>query len=101
MEYPKYVFWCKSTNLKAICRILRLTFTTLGKFSKRQIDDVLYFSQKTGVNISCKLSPMKTIYTICLILLSGKSISKCRVNLLPRVLSVDLSYDDTLFEVHC
>ena len=51
-----------------------------------------YFSQKTGFDISCKLSPEETICMKYQILFSGKNkknISKCRLlKILPRVLSV-------------
>ena len=50
------------------------------------------FSQKTGYDISYKLSPKETICMKCHILFSGKNkknISKCRLlKILPRVLSV-------------
>ena len=38
-----------------------------------------YFSQKTGFDISCKLSPIKTICMKCQILFSGKN--KKNINL--------------------
>ena len=51
-----------------------------------------YFSQKTGFDISCKLSPQETVCMKCQILFSGKNnknISKCRLlKISPRVLSV-------------
>ena len=50
-----------------------------------------YFSQKTGFDISCKLSPLETICMKCQILFSGKNISKCPLlNFSPRVLSINL-----------
>ena len=51
-----------------------------------------YFSQKTGSDISCKLSPMETTCMKCQSLFSGqnkKNISKCRLlKFLPSMLSV-------------
>ena len=42
------------------------TLRTLGKiFRGRHIEIVSHFSQKTGFDISCKLSPMKTICMTC------------------------------------
>ena len=53
-----------------------------------------YFSQKTGFEISCKLSPVETICMKCQTLFSGKSkknISKfCLLEILLRVLSINL-----------
>ena len=50
-----------------------------------------YSSQKTGFDISCKLSPLETVCMKCQNLFSGKNkknISKCRLlKFLPRVLS--------------
>ena len=74
---------------------------SLGIFSRRQIDDIFsYFSQKTGSDISCKLSPEETICMQCQILFSGKNkknISKCRLlKILPRVLSVKEKCSKTL-----
>ena len=68
-------------------------YHSLGIFSRRQIDDIfLIFFQKTGFDISCKLSPKETICMKCHILFSEKNkknISKCRLlKILPRVLSV-------------
>ena len=37
----------------------------------------LYFSQKTGFCIPCKLSPLETIYMKCLIQFSGEKKKKC------------------------
>ena len=46
----------------------------LGKFSRPQIDDIiLIFPRKQGFDISCKLSPMKTICMKCQNLFSGKN----------------------------
>ena len=59
-----------------IISILKLN--TLGKnFSRRQIGDIFsYFCQKTGLDISCKLSPVETICMNCPILFSGKNKKK-------------------------
>ena len=54
-----------------------------------------YFSQKTGSDISCKLSPMETICRKCQILFPGqnkKNNSKCPLLKNPRVLSVKSKY---------
>ena len=49
----------------------------LALWVKFSADDILkyfsYFSQKTGFDISCKLSPKKTICMKCQILFSGKN----------------------------
>ena len=44
----------------------------LGRFSRRQIDVCLFFPQKTGSGMSCKLSPKETICMKFQILFSGK-----------------------------
>ena len=53
--------------------------------SKNSADDILncfsYFSQKTGFDISCKLSPLETICMKCQILFSRKN-KKTIINLL-------------------
>ena len=47
----------------------------LALWVKNSADDILeyfsYFSKKTGLDISCKLSPVETICMICQILFSG------------------------------
>ena len=54
-----------------------------------------YFSQNTGFEISCKLSPLATIYMKCQILFPGKNkknISKCcLLKILPKGLSVKMT----------
>ena len=61
---------------------------------KRQTDDIFHLSQKIGFDISCKLSPKKTICMEYQNLFSGKykkNIAKCRLlKLLPSMLSVNL-----------
>ena len=69
----------KAHEVKRACSKLldkhskELTLSTLGKFSA---DDILkyisYFSQKTELNMSCKLCPLETICMTCQILFSGK-----------------------------
>ena len=54
-------------------------------FSRRQIETFSYFSQKTSLDISCKLSPLETSCMKCLILLSRK-IKKNVINLSSAVL---------------
>ena len=55
--------------------------STLGKiFSRRLTENFSYFSQKTGFDIPCKLSPMETICMKCQILFSEKN--KKKINLL-------------------
>ena len=57
-----------------LSRVILLTLSTLGKiFSRRHIDWFSYFSQKTGFDISCKLSQLETICMKCQILFSGKN----------------------------
>ena len=55
-----------------------------------------YFSQKTGFDISCKLSPKETICMKCQTLFSGenkKNISKCRLlKFVPSMLSIEVFY---------
>ena len=51
-------------------------FSTLGKFfSKQHIEIFFVFSQKTGLDIVCKLSPLETTCMKCQILFSGKNIT--------------------------
>ena len=61
--------------------------------SADEIDEILLiFAQKIGFDISCKLSPKKTICMKCQIPFSGKNqknMSKCLLKCLPRVLSVN------------
>ena len=67
--------------------------STLGKIFSFSADDILkyfpYFYQKTGFDISCKLSPMETICRQCQSLTSGKNkknaISMSSVELAKRV----------------
>ena len=77
---------------KIITIIDIVTFTTL--WANSAIDKLMIFLfsfQKTGFDISCKLSPMETICMKCQILFSvkiKKNISKCcLLKILPRVLS--------------
>ena len=49
-------------------------YLSLGKFSRQQTDDIF---QKTGVAISCKLSPQETICMKRQTLFSGKNKKKC------------------------
>ena len=51
-----------------------LKISTLGKISADDIlKYLLYFSQKTGFDMSCKLSPMETICMKFRILFSGEN----------------------------
>ena len=71
---------CKLSPMETIC--IKCKILLSGKEKKNLLwvkfsaDDILkyfpYFSQKTGFDISCKLSPMETICIKCKILLSGK-----------------------------
>ena len=62
-------------------RILKRQFA-FGKFSEDEILKLFsYFSQKTGFDIPCKLSPLETICMECQILFSRKS-KKNMINLL-------------------
>ena len=70
---------------------LQVLVYALALWVKFSADDILkyfsYFSQKTGLDISCKLSPLETICMKCHILFSGKykkNISKCRLLKMPR-----------------
>ena len=59
-------------RLLYICKDVNL-YHSLGIFSRRQTDNTFsYFTQKTGFDISCKLSPKETICMKCQILFSGK-----------------------------
>ena len=56
-----------------MCSFTHLMFSTLDKiFSRQPAGDMLIFSQKTGFDISCKLSPLETICMKCQIVFSGK-----------------------------
>ena len=51
-----------------------LTHSTVDKnFSRRHLEYFSFFSQKTGFDISCKLSPLETICMKCQILFPGKN----------------------------
>ena len=54
---------------------------------------ISYFSQKTGFDITWKLSPLETIYMKCLNLFPGenmKNIQKCHMlKILPRLQSIN------------
>ena len=68
-------------------------YHSLKKFSSRQIDDMFLFPQKTGLGVSCKLSPLETICMKCQNLFSEKNkknISICRLlkKKIPRVQGV-------------
>ena len=70
-----------------------LTFTTLGIFSRWQIDDIfLTFQRKTGFDISCKMSTYETFYMNSQSLssrINEKNISNCHLqNFLPNILSL-------------
>ena len=66
----------EGTKCHVMCSVL-----TLGKiFSRRHTEIFSYISQKTGFDISCKLSPMETICMKCQILFWGK-IRKNIINL--------------------
>ena len=77
-----------------MCEMCRLMLSMLGKYCIRQRFEVfflIFFSQKTGFDISCKLSPKKTGFDIqcklskdticmkCQILFSGKKEEKWNV----------------------
>ena len=67
-----------------------LTLSTLWANSADNKFTFSYISQKTGFDISCKLSPNKIIYKKCQILFSGKNnknVSNCHLlKLLPSML---------------
>ena len=56
-----------------MCHVMCLV-SALGKFSADAILIYFYFSQKTGFDILCKLSPLETICMKCHILFPGKNI---------------------------
>ena len=62
-------------DIAAIC--VHFNCLTLALWVKFSADDILkyfsYFSQKTGFDISCKLSPYETICMKCSTLFSGKN----------------------------
>ena len=83
-------------TLSAACIIQTHQFNhyhSMGKLSRRQIHDIfsLFFFQKIGFDISCKLSPEETIFMRCQSLFSeknDKNISNCRLlKVLPSMLS--------------
>ena len=52
------------------------------------------FSQKTGFDISCKLSPLETICMKCQILFSGKNKNNMlSADFLPRMLSIKVEIE--------
>ena len=62
---------CEGIILIAASHYMNLRLALWVKYSA---DDILkYFSQKTGFDISCKLSPMEVICMKCQILFSGKN----------------------------
>ena len=75
------------------CGYCVLTFNSLSANSEDDKFIVLffsYFSQKTGFDISCKLSPLETICMNCQSLFSGKNKKKkyfkmSSADILPRV----------------
>ena len=69
----QHYFSLKKSTLSRAMNTL-LTLSTLGKiFSRRHFETFSLFSQKTGFDISCKLSPKETICMKCQILFSGKN----------------------------
>ena len=67
----------------------------LGELTADSKRVFIYFYQETGLDISCKLSPLETICMKCQNLFSGENISICcLLKILPRVLSVKLYRDD-------
>ena len=73
-EFRVLVLWilrwssfCKlQAEIHRCMHTITSTLRTLGKiFRGRHIEIVSHFSQKTGFDISCKLSPMKTICMTC------------------------------------
>ena len=77
-----------------------MTHLTISALWGDSADDKLmtffYFSQKTGFDISCKLSPVETICMNGQNLFSGekkkkkKKISKCLLKFLPRVININI-----------
>ena len=64
----------RGERVKLISYQLQLKlYHCLGRFQQMKNWYFSYFSQKTGFDISCKLSPKETICMKCLILFSGKN----------------------------
>ena len=55
-----------------------------------------YFSLKTGFDISCKLSPMETIYMKCQNLFSGKNKKNITICHLLKILPTELSVNEVV-----
>ena len=54
------------TEVQSYCTTSFNTYSSMGKFFRRQIDDFFsYFSQKTAPDISCKESTLETICMEC------------------------------------
>ena len=68
---------CLSMSILHVRDSWPFSHLTLNTLSKLSADDILkylsYFSQKTGFDISCKLSPQETICMKCQILFPGKN----------------------------
>ena len=89
-----WIYLWAHTIRYVISRCGSLTITTSWAFQQTTtISDIFLIFHKTGFDISCKLSPLKTIYMARQNLFSGKNkknISICRLlKILPRVLSVN------------
>ena len=76
-----------------------LTLSTLGKIFSRGHLDIAYFLQKTGFDISCKLSPMGTICMKCQILFSRIN-DNLDISTRPYFLSLSLSLSLFLSHTH-
>ena len=83
---------CKSLVLSPVA-VKELTYQSLGKFSRRQID---IFSQAIEFDVSCKLSPQETICMKCQSLFSGGKSKKIFQSVvcwfLPSMLSVNMRH---------
>ena len=67
----------ENQNLSAAVVICTLIFSMQNKISsRRHIEIVFLFSQKTGFDVSCKLSPVETICMKCQILFYLKNKKK-------------------------
>ena len=90
--------------LKILLRVLsikfcKLIFTahSLGRFSRWQTDYIL-FLQKIDLDISCKLSPLKTICMKCQNLFSGKIKTIFQNVILPKILPRKLTVKGILWD---
>ena len=90
---PQSMFNSKTARKCLSDSFMELSFNiyhSLGYISRQQNRYFSYFSQKTWLDISCKLSPLETICTKCHILFCGKNMKNisafCLLKILPCML---------------